>query len=661
MPDPAAKPAPLADAPAPLWRNFSFTLMWTSTAASGFGDRMIMLAALALLGGLAANESSTAIQAGTQFFFFLPYIFFSIPGGWLADRIPRKWLLLACDESRGLLLLWSFVLVADAAGMVVLPDDQQWKVYALLFAIGIFAAIFNPARSAIVPQLVERSQLQPANAVVLVINVVFSMIGMLIGGFIISPDDGSSVRTGLLIGSLFYLVSGTFFAFMRPRDPRLVADPNTARAHTSLLDAFRYARTHKRVVYLIGIDVLVWGAAATLYSGVIGLCKVHFGLVDDELMERFTQISAALGFGMLAGAALIGFIRTRRESTTIIGLALVFAGVNVLIVALVPVLWVTFVCSFLVGVAGNVAIVTILSLLQSIVPNYVRGSVMGLNAMVSTTVSVAVYFAIWRLKDADRNILYVLDVLGPVLIVVGLIALYRYLTTGIAPTRTGNLFYHGARLFALVWHRATWEGRHHIPRTGGAILAPNHTVALDPFILQPGCPRMIRWLMLTSYRYTFAEPMWRAIDPVFLEQKRGSDVVEPGPKQVRTIVKALRDGQLLGIFPEGHLQKTHRNLREFEEGVAVMARLGKVPIIPCWISGTPRTASVWVALLRPSHSKATFGEPYWPDPKAEPAEVMAELRRRMLALPGAHEFDDKPADEEPSPPPRMKRRGSAAP
>ena len=74
-----AKPASLAHSVTPLWRNLSFTLMWTSTAASGFGDRMIMLAALALLGGLAANESSTAIQAGTQFFFFLPYIFFSNP------------------------------------------------------------------------------------------------------------------------------------------------------------------------------------------------------------------------------------------------------------------------------------------------------------------------------------------------------------------------------------------------------------------------------------------------------------------------------------------------------------------------------------------------------------------------------------------------------
>ena len=74
--------------------------MWTSTAASGFGDRMIMLAALALLGGLAEGVDSTATQAGTQFFFFAPYFFFAVLGGWIGDRMPRKWLLLICDEAR---------------------------------------------------------------------------------------------------------------------------------------------------------------------------------------------------------------------------------------------------------------------------------------------------------------------------------------------------------------------------------------------------------------------------------------------------------------------------------------------------------------------------------------------------------------------------------
>ena len=65
---------PVTDEPAapPLWRNISFILMWSSVAASGFGDRVIMLAALTLLGVAEGDVQSTSVQAGINFFFFLP-------------------------------------------------------------------------------------------------------------------------------------------------------------------------------------------------------------------------------------------------------------------------------------------------------------------------------------------------------------------------------------------------------------------------------------------------------------------------------------------------------------------------------------------------------------------------------------------------------------
>src|SRR5690554_3288154 len=83
-----------------LWTNVSFLLMWSSVAASGFGDRVMMMAAMALLGATAESVDGTTKLAGITFFFFAPYLFMSIPGGWLADRLPRKWLMLFCDEAR---------------------------------------------------------------------------------------------------------------------------------------------------------------------------------------------------------------------------------------------------------------------------------------------------------------------------------------------------------------------------------------------------------------------------------------------------------------------------------------------------------------------------------------------------------------------------------
>jgi 1-acyl-sn-glycerol-3-phosphate acyltransferase len=614
----------------PLWRNPSFTLMWTSTAASGFGDRMIMLAALALLAGVAAEADSTSVQAGTQFFFFLPYLFFSVLGGWAADRLPRKWLLMACDESRGLLLLLGVFLIGGAS---TVDPDKRWQVYAMLFAIGIFAAIFNPTRNAIVPQLVARSQMQPANAVVLVINVVFSMIGMIVGGWIIDPGEASSIETGLWVGAIFYLVSGSFFAFMKPQDHRLFpGDAGPAKASTSLIDGLRYVRNHRRVIGLILIDVMVWGAAATMYSGVIGVVKVHYQLAGDDLIREFTQVSAALGFGMLAGAVVIAVIRTRQEGPLIMGVALAIAGINVLLVSLIPWRPVTYLGAFMVGVSGNVAIVTVISLLQSISPNAVRGSVMGLAGMVTTMVSVTVYGLIWLLPgNADHIIINVLLVLGPVLILTGLIYAMRYLLSGPMIHRGANALRHLVRFFCLVWHRLEWRGRHHIPRHGPVILAANHTTALDPLLMQSACPRQIRWLMLTSYRFRALEWFWRLIDPVFIDMDDSGARVNPA-RQVRQVVKHLKAGDCLGIFPEGGLQYEHRVLQPLEEGVAAMARLSQAQIVPVWIEGTARSRNMLVHLFQPGHRTISFGRPFTPGPKDDPTAITAELRRRMLEL-----------------------------
>mgnify|MGYP000468378591 CR=1 FL=1 len=649
---PAPPPGPGHGHPlTPLWRNVSFTLMWTSTAASGFGDRMIMLASLALLGGLAADIDSTAINAGINFWFFLPYVFFALLGGWIADRLPRKWVLFCCDEFRGVLLLVGYFSLAGAAA--VLAEEAHWRVFIMLFFIGVFAAIFNPTRNAIVPQIVDRTQLQPANALVTVIGVVFSMVGYIVGVEIIDPDEASSVRMGLLMGATFYLISGTFFAFMRPRPAHVgLTGPVApeARTNPSLFQALRYSLNHRRVVKLIGLDVLVWSAAALMYTGVIGLCKVHYGLEGKPLLEEVGYVSALLGFGMLFGAVCTGVIRTRQESGTVIGVALVLAGVSVMSVSLLPYKPVTYAGGFCVGVFGNIAIVTVLSLLQSIAPNHVRGSVLGLNAMASTLLSVAIYFVIWQLPNADRMVMYGLTTLGPILAGVGLITLVRYLRSGPMPGVGANVFRHLVRLFVFVVHRARFEGRHHIPHQGPVILSCNHTTALDPFVMQAACPRLIRWLMLTSYRFRILEPFWRICDPICLELEKGAQKHAGGTKQVRQIVQRLKAGEVVGMFPEGHLQYEERVLKEFQPGVATCARLAKAAIVPCWIDGTPRSRRMLVHFFRPTHTTLYFGKPFTPEKGDSPAEITAELRRRMIALaPGAVEEagDRDPSERDP--------------
>ncbi len=611
----------------PLWRQLNFSLMWTSTAASGFGDRMIMLGSLTLLGGLAANADATAINAATQFWFFLPYLFFSIVGGWLSDRLPRKWVLLGCDESRGLIMLYCAWLLASATGSAHLPDDQHWKIYASLFAIGSFAAIFNPARNAIIPQIIPRSQLQAGNAIILVIAIIAAQVGLVVGGKIIDPEMASTIRTGLIIGSLFYLISGWFFAFLKPVKHHTHTNQPTPKPKAKAFGySLKYCLQHKRIASLIVMNMLVWAVASVVTSSILGVSKIHFDLQDKALMEHYTMVTATLGVGMLVGAGVIAWVRTRREAGLIMFTAFLFVGVFLLTMALVPVMWVMYLSAFCIGLFGNMIIISVMTLLQTSAANFIRGRVMGLNSMANTTCSVLTHLCIWRLPNADVNIRYVMLILGPVLLLLGLSQLIRYARSGPMLNPIANACWRIERLYCFVWHRLEVRGQHHVPHTGAVILAANHTTGLDPFVMQARVTRMVRWLMMKNYQYKAMEPLWKAINPIAISED------ESRLSQVRLLVNILKQGDIVGLFPEGALQREERELKEFQSGITWIAKKSGAVIVPVWIEGTPLKHHMLWHFLCPSKTTVTFGKPMVVDKTADEAQALAELRECMLAL-----------------------------
>lgn len=612
----------------PLWRNLNFVLMWSSVAASGFGDRLIQLASWALLGMEDQSIEASSIQAGVYFFFFLPYLLFSPLGGWLADTLPRKWIMLACDEGRGLLLLWAMVLV-PAGAAVVLPAGHHWKVYGLIFAVGVLAAVFSPTRNATIPQIVPTRHLQSANAIVLGIAVIASMIGLFVGSRIIK---NWSVQGGLLVGVLLYMVSGTFFAFLRIRRQPPVAPERRSGQVERLKQAFVYIRTHRPVLELVLVNMLFWSAAHVLLAAIAGLCKSdrHYAIEADQLLARITDMQGLVGLGMLASSLWVAWLNTRRESNWLAMASLLLAGVCMLLMGLIPSYAIGLGLAVLAGFFGNTAMICVATLTQSLTPNYVRGRVFGARELLSTALAVAINFVVWRLPNADRWIVPVMYGCAALLGAVALRSLWRQLTRGPHAQRAVNFCWRIDRAYTLIWHRLRWIGRHHVPASGPLIVAANHTTALDPFLIQATIPRLVRWLMLTKHRFRLAAPLWRAIRPITLDRDQG-DVA-----QIRRVLRALAAGEVVGIFPEGGLQRTHRALQPLHAGIGLMARRSRAPIVPVWIHGTPRVGSMLWQLLRPSRCTVTIGRPYQPDVTARPEAIAEDLRRRLLDLAAAH-------------------------
>jgi 1-acyl-sn-glycerol-3-phosphate acyltransferase len=192
--------------------------------------------------------------------------------------------------------------------------------------------------------------------------------------------------------------------------------------------------------------------------------------------------------------------------------------------------------------------------------------------------------------------------------------------------RVLNVLWHLDRTLLLIWHRARWIDRHHVPMHGPVILAANHTAGLDPFLIQGGCTRLIRWLMLQKYQFRVMNVMWKRIEPIGLTGG-GADLAS-----LRQIIKALKEGSMVGLFPEGAIQRGHRELQPFEPGIGMIALRSEATIVPTWISGTPVARSMIWHFLLPSRSVVVFGRAYRPDPNQSHEQVAEQLRQKMLAL-----------------------------
>lgn len=616
----------------PLWRNLSFHLMWSSTAASGFGDRMIELAALPMLGVAAEGAQASSITAAIYFWFFVPWLLITPIGGWLADTLPRKWVMFFCDEGRALILLAACLMIPAGMHAAEIPPTENWKVFLILAGVGSLAAVFGPTRNAMVPQIVTARQLNPANSMVLGIGVIASLIGYVIGGWLL---EDYSLRTGVFIALLCYAITGFFWVFVKPNPHTgLDLDRNQSEWHRFICSA-RYIRKHSAVLRLVLLNAALWSMAMIVASAIAALCKHNYAITENY-MWSFSLMSAMLGVGMLAASLFVTFFNIRRESDVIILTVLVLTAACMIALAVNHSFNVGLFLAVATGFCAGVAMIIISTLTQRITPNYILGRVGGVREQLSNIMAVLVNLVIWQLPalrevnpnlpEADPLLIFSLYPIAALLIGIAAYGFWTHLVSRPLPSRPANLLWRITRLYVLVWHRAQWVGRHHIPTTGAVILAANHTTGLDPLLMQSGCRRMVRWVMIGAYKFRILNPIWNIIRPITVNQN-GKDL-----SSLRQMLAALKEGDIVGIYPEGGLQREKRELQPFAAGVGMLAARSEATIVPVWIDGTPKVHNMLRHFLRPSSSLVVYGEPYKADTSKSNQEIADDLRARMLAL-----------------------------
>lgn len=193
-------------------------------------------------------------------------------------------------------------------------------------------------------------------------------------------------------------------------------------------------------------------------------------------------------------------------------------------------------------------------------------------------------------------------------------------------------------------HRLRVTGHEHIPQSrapGPLIVVANHTAGVDPVLIQAAIPFEIRWIMAEDMRIPQLQWFWSWARIIFVDRARGREV-----RATRAAIEHVQAGGVLGIFPEGHLERPPQQVRPFLRGLSLIVRKTGAPVLPIVIDGTPTGDPAWSSLWRTSRSTLEFKPAidYAADELAH-ADPADDLRARFMQWTGW------PANDGPAPRP----------
>ncbi len=173
-------------------------------------------------------------------------------------------------------------------------------------------------------------------------------------------------------------------------------------------------------------------------------------------------------------------------------------------------------------------------------------------------------------------------------------------------------------------------GSENVNRTGGFLLAANHISHFDPFVISSVVRRKIDWMAMAEFfRFTVLRFLLCAVDAFPVDRDRADR------KSIRTAIERLKEGRVVGLFPEGGIRDGARSLLEgapLRPGASTLAHIAGVPILPCVILGSDRLYSTkrWLPLRR-TPIWIAFGNPISHFPDLERSQAREQIESELTS------------------------------
>lgn len=555
----------------PLTNRISIALVLAVAGLNAFNDNILKM----MLVGLAPKVSEGALgqDIGSLLggIILIPYIVLAPVAGYFSDRFSKRRVILAMLAAQAVIL--------SAAGIVLASEPGQSGVAVALvifFTLAIQSTLFSPAKFGILKEICGSKRLGMVAGWLQMITMLGILGGLWIGGEwfdwlyarLGNPWKAAAYPIWILLGvSVVAMFAGWKI------------QPVAAAGHVAFRASMLWRHFHELAETLRtpSLRRACFGNATYWFvASMVGAMFVDIGIAlfpdtaSAGAASASSRLTLLVGLGTAGGSVFASWVNRRGLQLGLIPIGALGMSSALFLSGVAPLGSTLFdVAMAAVGFAGGCYLVPIQAFIQDRAPAERRGQVIsGVNLMDSLAGILAVTLLV-GIKSVGGSFAVQFMFLG-VLMLIATIYIVKLLPQDLL------------RLVVLGIVRSIYKvkaiGEENMPAAGGVLLLPNHVSYVDALVLSAASPRPVRFVMWdVLYRLWWLKPLLKFVGTVPISPTRAKDAI-------RTVATALKDGQVVCLFPEGQITR-HGMVNELRKGYELMARQGHADVQVVYMDG----------------------------------------------------------------------------
>jgi len=559
----------------------SFWLMFVVEFQNAFSDNVLRWLVTFLIVGMGlSQEKRDSFVPLVGVVFALPFVLFSMAGGFFADRFSKRSVAISvkCAE----IGIMSFALIGFGW-------NNLFLLLAAIFLMSTHSAIFGPTKYGMLPELLPEKKLSWGNGIFGLGTFSAAITGTIFAGMLSDHFGKRQIWSGAILIALALV--GLFLCFGIAKIP--AADPNKKFRANFLGDFWSQLKIIRadRVLFL-GV---VGNAFLSFLAMLLQLTVVFYGKDIFHFDDRHSgYLQGALLIGVGAGSLAAGFLSGGKIEYGFVPLGMIGLTVFYALLSHVGFGVTAFAWSLaLLGFFGGFYNVPVNAIVQHRPAAGNKGKIIAASALLSW-IAITLASGIYGLLTA------VLHLTSPQIFLVGAII-------SLAGTIYCVRLMPDSLVRLILWlatktiYRIRVDGRDNIPERGGALFVCNHVSFVDAPLLMASTDRKIRFIMHRDYwERWWLKPFRKMLGIIPVASDLGPRELI---KSLQTASEAIRTGEVVCIFAEGQITRTGE-LNEFQRGAERIMKNQSAPIVPVALVG------VWGSIF--SYERGKF---FWKWPR----------------------------------------------